>query len=305
MEAVSESVPPAVDAFETNRPRLLGLAYRLVGTLADAEDLVQDAHVRWWQMADERRAAVVVPAAYLTRMVTNLALDHLKSARVKRESYVGPWMPEPVCTDDGLAFGVAFRGPVDVGGISLAFMVLLERLSPLERAVLVLTEVFDHTPAELAELLERTPAAIRQVLHRARAHIADDRPRYAPDDDAHARMMGAFFGAVASADVAAVEALLAADVRARSDGGGKANAALKILEGPSKVARFFVGILPKSSPTMTTEVRHINGLPALVGFDGGRAVMMATCETDGERIHALLVVVNPDKLRHLRPTEAL
>lgn len=292
MQTVSTGPEHDHDPFEQARPRLRSLAYRLLGSVADAEDILQEAHLRWWQLDDGGRAAIVTPTAWLTRVVTNLALDHLGSARVRRERYVGPWLPEPFA-DDGAA------GPADVLGVSMAMMLVLERLSPLERAVLVLSECFGHTPQELSELLARTPAAIRQLLHRAREHLGEDRARFVVDADQHLQLLGAFFAAMQQGDVAAIEGLLREDVRAHSDGGGKVHAALKVLHGRDRVARFFIGIAPRGTPTTTYSVQTLNGQPAIVGVDDGRVVLVAMAEAVDGALQQLFVVVNPEKLAHL------
>jgi RNA polymerase sigma-70 factor (ECF subfamily) len=281
-----------MDSFETHRARLLSLAYRVLGSFAEAEDVVQEAHLRW---LSREPAPLESDRAWLERVVMNLCLDQLKSARARRESYVGTWLPEPVMTDSAQLSGTA----LDVEAISLAFLTLLERLSPLERAVYVLAEAFDYSHAELARALGRDEAAIRQLLHRAREHVKRGRPRFAPDKVAHEAMLGRFFGAVLQGDVHGVEELLAEQVVARSDGGGKVRAAINEVSGSNKVARLLIGIAKKGSPAAHYELRDVNGWPSLVGLEGERVISVTQLETDGQLVYGVSVVVNPEKLAHV------
>jgi RNA polymerase sigma-70 factor (ECF subfamily) len=277
------------DPFLTHRTRLLALAYRILGSWADAEDVVQDAHVRW---LDVDASTIDSPRAWLERTVTNRCLDVLKSARVQRETYVGPWLPEPVPTEGGALHGE----PFDPQSLSLAFLTLLERLSPLERAVYVLAVAFDYTHAEIGAALGRDEAAVRQLLHRAREHVRAGRPRFAPDREAHARLLGAFAMACTQGDASQVETLLAQEAVLRSDGGGVAKAALRELHGARSCARFLVGIVRKGGLAFDVEVRDVNGWPAIVAFASGKPAMVLEIETDGTRIFSVSMVLNPAKL---------
>jgi RNA polymerase sigma-70 factor (ECF subfamily) len=203
--------------FERERPRLLALAYRMLGSWSEAEDVVQDAYVRWQGAC----ASVEAPAGWLVRVVTNLCLDTRKSSRARREVYVGPWLPEPVATDGGRLAGEF----VDPEEISIAFLALLERLSAAERAVYVLSHAFDFEPREIAEMLGKSEVAVRQLLHRAREHVREGRPRFRASREAHTRMLGAFVTACTTGDLAGLQSLLADDVVALTDGGGKVRAA--------------------------------------------------------------------------------
>jgi RNA polymerase sigma-70 factor (ECF subfamily) len=251
--------------------------------------VVQDVHERWLAID---ASTVASPKAWLERAVTNRCLDVLASARTQRETYVGPWLPEPVVTEHGLLAGE----PVDPRTISLAFLALLERLSPLERAAWVLAEVFDYTAAELATVLGKEPAAVRQALHRAREHVREGRPRFPPDAQAHGQLLAAFASAVGTGDVSAVEQLLAKTVVARSDGGGKVLAARNLIEGPDRVARLMVGLARKADPAWHLELGEVNGWPALIVLDGAHPISVMELETDGVSIFALWVVTNPEKL---------
>jgi RNA polymerase sigma-70 factor (ECF subfamily) len=277
------------DPFLAYRNRLLALAYRILGSWADAEDVVQDAHVCW---LDTDAESIDSPRAWLERVVTNRCLDVLKSARVQRETYVGPWLPEPVPTEASTLHGE----PFDPESLSLAFLTLLERLSPLERAVYVLAVAFDYTNAEIAAALDRDEAAVRQLLHRAREHVRAGRPRFAPDRDAHARLLGAFAMACTQGDASQVASLLASDAVVRSDGGGRTRAALRELHGADPCSRFLVGITRKGGAPFDVEVRDVNGWPALVGFVAGKPALVLEIETDGTQIFTVSMVLNPEKL---------
>lgn len=277
---------PAADEFELHRGRCFAIAYRMLGSAAEAEDIVQEAWLRW-QRADD----IATPAAWLTTTVTRLCLDHLKSARVRREQYVGPWLPEPIETT---------ADEVDPDSISMAFLLLLERLSPAERAVFLLRKVFEVDYAEIAGMLGKTEAAVRQLFHRAGEHVEADRPRYAASKDQHLRLLTGFLMAVQSGEVGQIETLLAEDARSWTDGGGRTRAALNVVEGRSRVARLFAGLIKKSgSADLRPEVRELNGWPAVVVWRGDELSQVLMIETDGETILAVHVVLNPDKLRVL------
>lgn len=277
--------------FTEHRARLFGLAYRMLGSAAEAEDVLQEAHVRW---ESAERSEIESPGAWLTTVVTRLCLDQLKSARARRETYVGPWLPEPVPTAD------APLEPLDLESISFAFLLLLENLSPLERAVFVLKEVFDYSYAEIAGMLGREESACRQLGHRAKEHLRARRPRFAPSREQHEKLLGAFLGAVGQGDLAGLQRLLADDVVARSDGGGRVRAALNPLFGVDHVSRFFMGLARKGLPGFTFGIEEINGWPAVVTYHEGAVFNAMLIETDDEKIHAIHVVANPDKLALLR-----
>jgi RNA polymerase sigma-70 factor (ECF subfamily) len=276
---------------ERERPYLIGVAYRMLGSVADAEDVVQEALARGGAIDDAR-----TPRALLTTIVTRLCLDELRSARRRREAYVGPWLPEPVMTGDGPDDQV-----VDAESVSIGFLLLLESLTPHERAVFVLREVLDLDFAEIAEAIDRTEPACRQLLHRARDKMAARRratPRRAAQRDLAAR----FLGALARGDVEAMVELLAADATAVADHGGKAKAMRNVLEGASRVARFLVGLAGKQGAhRFTVAPGWINGQPALVVSLDGRIDGVYVLDTEllegKARIAGLQIVRNPDKLR--------
>jgi RNA polymerase sigma-70 factor, ECF subfamily len=280
----------AASTFEPYRDELVGVAYRLLGSIAEAEDAVQDAFLRW-QATD--RTGVETPRAYLRRVVARLALDRLKSARVRREHYVGTWLPEPIVED------VAETTMAD--DLSVALLMTLERLSALERAAFLLHDVFDMDYDAIAEIIERSEAACRQLAARARAHVRAKRPRFTVSREAETRLAKAFAAAMFSGDVASLATLLAEDAVFYSDGGGKRHAALKPIYGRERILRFVAGVSRlRTIPTPeTTHPVRINGLPGFVLHDS-EGVETVAIETCGELIVAIYTIRNPDKLRHLQ-----
>lgn len=285
------------DTFREHRPWLFALAYRILGTATDAEDVLQEAHLRF----SEHGAEVQHPKRWLEQVVTRLCIDERRSARARREQYVGPWLPEPLETQGALLQGA----PVDAESISLAFIALLERLSPLERAVYVLVEVFDYSADEAASALEREAPAVRQLLHRARAHVRAGKPRFAPSREAHLAVLGAFFAAVQTGDVKQVESFLAKDARAVQDGGGQIKTALQVIEGADKVARLYAGLSRKVDPTVRYEIREVNGWPALIMLREQAVVGVVSLETDGRKVFSLSSCMNPGKLSAMSRTGGL
>jgi RNA polymerase sigma-70 factor (TIGR02957 family) len=298
-------VTAPLPAFDRHRRLLFGVAYQMLGSVADAEDVVQDAWLRW-SAAD--RGDVVDQRAYLVQVATRLALDRLGSARARRESYVGPWLPEPLLTGQGaVAAAPPAPGPDEAAElgerVSLALLVVLETLSPAERAVFVLREVFGMSVAEVAGVLDRSEAAVRQMAHRARGHVQARQPRFDADRRSHREVTERFLAAVAGGDMEALLAALAPDVVLVSDGGGKAKAALRPISGADKVARFLVGAARQGAqvPGLRIEVADVNGSPALVGWIGTEPVGSVSLAVAGGRVEQVLVVVNPDKLAGLVP----
>lgn len=281
--------------FETYRRRLTGLAYRMLGSVADAQDVVQEAWLRW-QAAD--RAAVENAGAYLTRTVTRLCLDQLNSARVRRETYVGAWLPEPVIDGHSLGFDAADEASLD---LSAALMLALERLSPLERAAFLLHDIFDASFEEVAAAVGRSPAACRQLAARARAHIRAARPRYPVAPEEGERIAHAFREASAAGDATALSQLLAESAVLITDGGGRKPAALNPIFGRDRIARFFAGIARKAAGS--PRVRHvpIGGRPGYVSLYPDGTLQTTALEIEAGRITAIHVVRNPDKLRHVEP----
>lgn len=279
------------DAFEANRPRLKRLAYRMLGSVSEAEDAVQDAWIRW-QRAGE---GVTDPAAWLVRATTRLCIDRLRAAKVERAAYKGPWLPEPLIeplTDD----------PVErAEEVSVAFLLALERLSPLERAVFLLHDVFDQDYAEVAQTLERTEPAVRQLAARARQHVQDARPRFTVDHERMMQLATAFMAASHNADMSALSSLLAEDAIMVSDGGGKRSAALRIMVGREDIVRLLEGLRWRHGAQWVGSIVavRVNGYPGfLLQLEDGPATFAFEPGEDG-KIAAVYAVRNPDKLSHV------
>jgi RNA polymerase sigma-70 factor (ECF subfamily) len=293
-------------SFEPYRRRLRGLAYRMLGSMADAEDAVQETYLRW-HAADRDR--VMDPRAFLMTTAARICLDMLTSARARREEYVGPWLPEPVLDTSALAPDRRTELAEDV---SVALLLTLDRLSALERAAFLLHDVFDFSFGEVAAALDRSEAACRQLASRARAHVRAARPQGAtvpspPSSDVdakHAQLMSAFAAATASGDLNALTQMLASDVRIVTDGGGKVRAALEVIEGADRAARFMIEVTRKRPGAWWRDefrmrLAVINGLPGVVVDAPEGTVQTTAFEIEGEVIRALYIVRNPDKLRHL------
>ena len=289
-------------SFEPHRRHLLGLAYRMLGSLAEAEDAVQDAYLRWHAVD---RDHVTDPRAFLTTATTRICLDALRSARARREEYVGPWLPEPVVDTKALAPDAQTELAED---LSIALLLALDRLSPLERAAFLLHDVFDCSFSEVAQALDRSEAACRQLASRARTHVREARPRdesVARDraDDAttrHEELVLAFVDAARSGDLDALMSMLAEDARLVADGGGKVQAALNVIDGANRVARFIIGVTTKGlSEGTTLRFGAVNGLPGLIAYSPDGYVQTVAFEIEDDRIRRIYSVRNPDKLRHL------
>jgi RNA polymerase sigma-70 factor, ECF subfamily len=292
---MTEADADGVQTFETYRGPLLGLAYRMLGSRADAEDIVQDAYLRW-HGAD--RTAVGDPRRYLNIIVARLCLDRMKSAQAQRETYTGPWLPEPL-VDEHLGTGSAGDLAHD---LSVALMLTLERLSPLERAAFLLHDVFDLDFAEVSGILDRSEAACRQLAARAREHIRASRPRFSVSRDEGHRLAAAFQMATAAGDIQSLAQLLAADAVLYSDGGGKRPAALNPIFGADKILRFFAGVARKNLSLAALEMRPavLNGSAGLVLREADGSVTTMAFDTRDGRIAAIYIVRNPEKLRHVR-----
>jgi RNA polymerase sigma-70 factor (ECF subfamily) len=275
--------------FEPHRKALVGLAYRMLGSVSEAEDVVQDAFLRWREV---EHAAVDDARAYLARVVSRLCLDRLKSASHRREQYVGTWLPEPV---------VAEPAQTLADDLSVALLLALERLSPLERAAFLLHDVFDMDYADVGDALGSSEAACRQLAARARENVRQDRPRYTPNDAEARKLCEAFVTAAASGDVAGLARVLADDAVLYADGGGKRRAVLNPVVGKDRIARFYEGIKIKAGGAFSAarvEAATLNGLPGFV-FHTAEGVETVAVEVAGGRIVAIYAVRNPDKVRHL------
>jgi len=282
--------------FEQHRGLLFSIAYRMLGSASDAEDMVQEAFLRWQHVAD---ADIQSPRAWLSTIVTRLAIDHLRSARVQRETYVGPWLPEPLLTEQAPS---ASERLALAESLSMAFLVMLETLGPVERAVFLLREVFDYDYEDIAGIVGKSAENCRQLLRRARERVVAGRPRFEASTEEHARLTQQFLATAATGDVPALVALLAKDATLWSDGGGKAAAARNPIYGADRVARFICGVLRKSrEEARDVRMAHVNGEPGLVAYSGGQARYVVTLEVGDGCIQAIRIVVNPDKLRAIPP----
>lgn len=281
----------ALEQFEAERQRLFGVAYRLLGSVADSEDILQEAYLRWM---DQAHVEVRNPAAFLTTVVSRLALDRLRSAQHRREQYVGPWLPEPLVTE---------AGPDDAAvlaeSLTLGFLTVLERLGPVERAVFVLHDVFAMSFAEIASVVDRTEANCRQIAHRARERVHAERIRFEPSEQESTDLVDAFLGAVVGGDVASLEALLAADVVHVSDGGADQHAARRPILGRDRVARFLVNLAKRAPEGVGIERVTLNGDPGfIVIIDDEPYAAFALRINDG-LVSNIWGIVNPDKIAHL------
>lgn len=288
----------AAQQFEPHRRHLTGLAYRMLGSVADAQDMVQDAYLRWQATA---RDGVGDARAFLSRTVARLCLDHLRSARHRREVYVGPWLPEPLLDHPDLMGG----DPQDdvAGGVaddlSVTLLLALERLSPLERAAFLLHDVFGQDFSELARTLERTPEACRQLAVRARRHVQQERPRFPLERDAGERLAREFQQACLTGDAGALGRMLAADAVLYSDGGGKAYAALNPIVGAARIARMFGGLSRKGMRMPVLHIAWINGMPGCVLTLDGTVIQTTALDVADGHIRTVYIVRNPDKLQHV------
>jgi len=276
----------ATATFDALRPKLTRIAYRMLGSIADAEDMVQDAWLRW---AESDREAVRVPEAFLRRIVTHLCLDRLKSAQSRRETYFGPWLPEPMIEAE----------PVE--DVTLPLMLALERLSPLERAAFLLHDVFGESFDEVAAALGRDPAACRQLASRAREHVRAEKPRFRVERAHGMEIAKAFFAASDGGDIGQLSAMLASDVHLYSDGGGKRPAASRVLRGRDEVRRTLAAIdrLVRGRRGALIRYAYVNGLPGYVTREADGVLQTTALLVDGGEIRAIYVMRNPDKLRHL------
>jgi len=279
------------DSFERVRPRLFGIAYRMLGTIEDAEDLVQETFLRW-QRADGE--VIREPEGWLVAVVTRLSIDRLRRARTERAAYVGHWLPEPVPT---AAWSDAADRAELASDLSMAFLVMLERLGPEERAALLLREVFDCGYAEIATVLEKSEAACRQLVHRARQRVRHGRRRSTPTPQVTGAVLERFLAALHAEDKDGVMALLAPDVSWTSDGGGKVAAVRNIVRGSLSVARMTLGFERKGRGFITHRVEWWNGEPTWVMYAGDSVFCTTSLLTDGARVLAFYCVRNPDKLQ--------
>ena len=293
--------PDATDSvrlatFDQHRSLLFSVAYRMLGTVADAEDMLQETFIRWQQAAEEE---IRSPRAFLVTIVSRLCINHLQSARVQREEYVGQWLPEPIVTDPA-------NDPLNIirvdESLSMAFLVLLERLTPVERAVFLLREVFEYEYAEIAAILGQSEANCRQILRRSRQHVSALRPRFKVSAQKKSELLERFLRATASGDVNQLVAVLAEDAILHTDGGGKAIAVPNLIHGSDAVARAILRSMSKLVPrNLVRRMAQVNGNPGVITYLEGRPFSVFTIDGTAEQIRAVYVVTNPEKLSHLPP----
>jgi RNA polymerase sigma-70 factor (ECF subfamily) len=282
-------------AFDGHRTLLFSIAYRMLGSVADAEDMLQETFIRFQHSADDD---IRSPRAFLITIVTRLCINHLQSARHRREEYVGQWLPEPVMTERGSdPFGIMKLDE----SLSMAFLVLLERLTPVERAVFLLREVFDYEYSEVAAVVQQSETNCRQILRRAKQHVSAMRPRFKASEPKQNALLQRFLEAVRTGDLEGVVALLAEDVVLHSDGGGKAIAVPNAVRGSGKVARGILGSLERLLPNnLVRRLASFNGEPGIISYLNGRPHSVLTVDASGSRIRAIYIVTNPDKLSYLQ-----
>jgi len=286
--------------YEELRPLLFSIAYRMIGSVSEAEDIVQEAFLRIHR-AEAEGTTVESPKAYLSTVTTRLSIDHLKSARVRREQYFGQWLPEPLLTDGSAPDAAAHAETAD--SLSMAFLVLLESLTPVERAVFLLREVFDYGYAEIARIVDRTEDNCRQLYVRARRHVDEGRPRFEASRKQRDELVERFFAAAERGDLAALEEMLAADVVVYGDGGGKAPSWPKPIVGRERVAKLIAGTVAQAKALgVTLRTAHVNGQPGVLFLDeeDRLGAVMSLDVADGV-VQTIRGVTNPDKLEHLGP----
>jgi RNA polymerase sigma-70 factor, ECF subfamily len=287
-----------VSLFNQQRSHLYGIAYRMLGSKTDAEDMVQEAYIRWHRTPVER---VQSANAWLVTTITRLCIDRLRAAKTEREAYIGPWLPDPLVGNE--------VPPADAhtelaSDLSVAFLVVLERLAPEERAAFLLHEVFDTEYSEVAQILGKNEAACRQIVHRARKRVRRERPRFKVSEDARVRLLKRFLDALQAQDKESLLTLFEADATWTSDGGGKVKAALKVLRGSELVVRFISGIWRRYLSRMTHRFVKINGETGIIGLVDERPFWVLTIDTDGVHILAAFATVNPDKLKSFSPKKS-
>jgi RNA polymerase sigma-70 factor, ECF subfamily len=277
------------EVFSRHRKRLIGIAYRMLGSRAEAEDIVQDAYIRWH---DRKPDTLVSAEAWLVTVTTRLCIDRLRSRKLEMQTYIGPWLPEPV---SGVDFVTPESTLVFAGDVSMAFLVVLEQLAPEERAAFLLREVFDYGYDEVAAAIARNETACRQIVHRARKRVLDDAPRFEVDAATHRHLLRKFIAAASTGNKAAIVELLTADASMTSDGGGKATSVLKVLHGAERIARLYVAVA-KSRPDLVWRPGMVNGEPGVLRYGNGELHSTMSLVSDGTKISAIYSVMNPDKL---------
>jgi RNA polymerase sigma-70 factor, ECF subfamily len=284
-----------MDDFEKYRPMMFSIAYRMLGSVSEAEDIVQNAYLRYLPMP---AGSIASPKAFLSTVVTRLCLNQLQAVRVQRETYLGPWLPEPLLTEDDPGSPTSQAEKLE--SISMAFLVLLERLTPVERAVFLLREVFDYPYPEIAEIVGKEEVSCRQIFSRAKKFIASERPRFTPSSEHHEQLVQQFVEAVEEGDLDGLTGLLASDVTLWTDGGGRVRgAATRSLHGQEPVARFVIASKRLIQAAFAAEITEVNGEPAIVVRVDGHPLSVVSLTIAQQHIVEIRVIGNPEKLRHL------
>jgi RNA polymerase sigma-70 factor, ECF subfamily len=283
------------EIFSAYRRRLFGIAYRMLGSRADAEDILQETYLRW---SDSNTSAPRSIEAWLVTVVTRLCIDRLRSAKAEREVYTGSWLPEPLVSPEPLSPDRTLELASD---LSIAFLLVLERLAPDERAAFLLHEVFDFAYAEIGRILGKTPAACRQIVHRAKQRVQDDRPRFSVSREAHGQLLEKFLAAASAGRREPIMSLLADEVRVTTDGGGKVSSFRKVLQGADRVARFYAGLSRKFAGRSVYRLADINGAPGLLRYLDGKLESAQAFVMHGTQIGEIYIVRNPDKLKGIVP----
>ena len=280
-----------VEIFRQHKTRLFGIAYRMLGTSDEAEDILQEAYIRWHKTDT---AEIETPEAWLVTVVTRLSIDRLRKASIERETYIGPWLPEPLIT----SIAPSPEEEMELASnLSLAFMVLLERLSPLERAVFLLHDIFDCDYAEIARIVGKSETASRQIIHRARTRVKNDKPRFEANEKERTRLIKKFAAASYSGDEKTLLSLFSEEISSVSDGGGKVTAARKILRGKNRIARVFSILGAKYGKVLKNLIIPINGETGLLTLFEGKPLAVTAFEFEDGKISAMYRVMNPDKLK--------
>jgi len=307
MDTANTPLSDRAATFATHRARLFGIAYRMLGSRAEAEDVVQEAYVRWHQSGEAKeRADIRTPEAWLVTVTTRLAIDRLRELKAERESYPGAWLPEPLVAPLGALGEDAQPEPVEThtpesvlefsSDVSTAFLLVLERLGPEERAAFLLREVFDMDYREVAQMLGKSETTCRQLVHRAKERVRQNRPRFEVSRAAHVKLLERFVEAARGGNIAQLQALFAEDATFVGDGGGKVPALSRVISGALRLARFYHVIARRYPGVFTYRVAEINGMPGLLRFMNGKLESASTFVTDGQKILDIYTVRNPDKL---------
>lgn len=284
-----------IKQFDTHRPLLFSIAYRMLGSAMEAEDMVQETFIRWQQVPETQ---VKSTKAYLSSIITRLCIDQLRSARVQREQYFGPWLPEPLLTQQALQ---SDQNMALAESLSMAFLVLLERLNPTERAVFLLREVFDYEYSEIASIVNKSETNCRQLVRRARQHVNKRKPRFDTSPEKQQQLLVQFMETCVNGDMPGLVNILADDIAMWPDGGGKAVSATRPIFGADKVAQFMLGVTKMRPANFVPQLAWINGQPGIIGYEDGQPTVALIFTITNHHIQAIHSIRNPDKLKNIPP----